>query len=706
MAKTVWGSTSKPISSRKLAEIIEAEPNIRGELYIGYPVLGTPDGAFPFDAVLLSPDHGVVMFDIVEGKDLGDYEQRQDDVFSKLQAKLLQYPALVNRRTLRPTLTSVTFAPAIPTKPDVSSDYPVTSSSDLPSFLSKITWTGGDSFPALASAIQSLSTIRKGRRKRVLKKVDSRGAKLQKLNDSIANLDVHQSAAVVETVEGVQRIRGLAGSGKTIVLALKVAYLHAQNPDWRIAVTFNTRSLKGQFQRLVNTFVIEATSEEPDWSLIEILHSWGSPTAPDGMYYQFTQRHGVTYYDLRSARGKFGEGKEFLGACAEALSSATRISQVYDAVLIDEAQDSPPEFLQLCYHSLKTPNRLVYAYDELQSLTNATLPPPEEIFGLDSSGKPLVTFKMAGPAEPRQDIILQVCYRNSRPVLATAHALGFGIYREGGLIATFDEAHLWRDVGYKVEEGALADDQFVSLVRTSETSPLFLENHSSIDDLIVFRSFADQKQQTDWLVAEIKANLREDELSADDVIVINPDPLTTRRAVSDARAALFEGGINSSLAGVTNSPDIFFENDVITFTGIFRAKGNEAGMIYIINAQDCFDAYIPSELTRVRSQLFTAVTRSKAWVRILGVGPRMDALIKEFEAVKQRSFALDFVYPNEAKRTELRTINRDRTKSEKTRLSRNVAGLEDMVNALDQGEVKIEDLPVSLRQRLQSLLGS
>jgi superfamily I DNA and RNA helicase len=45
-------------------------------------------------------------------------------------------------------------------------------------------------------------------------------------------------------------------------------------------------------------------------------------------------------------------------------------------------------------------------------------------------------------------------------------------------------------------------------------------------------------------------------------------------------------GINSSLAGVSSSPDVFFENDLVTFTGIFRAKGNEAAMIYIINAQE------------------------------------------------------------------------------------------------------------------------
>jgi superfamily I DNA and RNA helicase len=84
----------------------------------------------------------------------------------------------------------------------------------------------------LVSVIQAISTLRRGRKKRELHNENSRGAKIKALEDSIANLDSQQSAAVVETYEGVQRIRGLAGCGKTIVLALKVAYLHARHPDW------------------------------------------------------------------------------------------------------------------------------------------------------------------------------------------------------------------------------------------------------------------------------------------------------------------------------------------------------------------------------------------------------------------------------------------------------------------------------------------
>src|SRR5206468_3119927 len=121
--------------------------------------------------------------------------------------------------------------------------------------------------------LQSLSTIRKARTKRTVVQPDSRGARLQHLEDSIATLDMLQSKAVIETVDGVQRIRGLAGSGKTIVLALKAAYLHAQHHEWRIAVTFNTRSLKGQFRRLINNFFLEQTGEEPDWNNLRIVNA-------------------------------------------------------------------------------------------------------------------------------------------------------------------------------------------------------------------------------------------------------------------------------------------------------------------------------------------------------------------------------------------------------------------------------------------------
>ena len=108
---------------------------------------------------------------------------------------------------------------------------------------------------------------------------------------------------MVETYEGVQRIRGLAGCGKTIVLALKVAYLHARHRDWLIAVTFNTRSLKNQFENLITTFVLEQANEEPDWDKIKIMNAWGAPGGKQrsGIYFEFCRDHGVQYLDFGPA---------------------------------------------------------------------------------------------------------------------------------------------------------------------------------------------------------------------------------------------------------------------------------------------------------------------------------------------------------------------------------------------------------------------
>lgn len=708
MIDTIWGTTSKPIASKQLAEALKEIDGLDGTLYIGYPVIGTPEGAYPFDALLLSPTKGVVTFHLIEGKEVDDYASVLDENYNRLQAKLLNYSALTKKRQLAVRISTVAFAPVVNVdayEPD--EDHPLVGIDSVASVLGEIEWERPELYAALASTIQAISTIRRGRKRREVTKPNSRGARLKSVEDSIANLDSHQSAAVIETVDGVQRIRGLAGSGKTIVLALKVAYLHAQHPDWKIAVTFNTRSLKGQFERLINAFVTEQTNEEPDWDQIDIINAWGAPgdKQRDGIYHRFCALNGLNYLDFKAAENEFGPKKSFEGACEKALTESKNPKQVFDAILVDEAQDFSPSFLRLCYAFLKSPKRLVYAYDELQSLTKNSLPSPEDIFGKKSNGDPVVTFSAPAPGVPRQDIILEKCYRNSRPLLATAHALGFGIYREPqGLIQMFEQKELWRDVGYRVYRGVLEDGQYVSLERTEETSPKFLEVHSPIDDLIQFKTFDSEEEQTSWLVDQIKKNIQEDELDADDIIVINPDPLTTRRVVGKPRSRLLKEGINSCIAGVTNSADIFFESDSVTFTGIFRAKGNEGAMVYVINAQDCYSTFLPSELGTARNRLFTAITRSKAWVRVLGVGPAMSKLEEEFARVKEHDFRLEFVYPDEDQRKKLQIINRDMTATERKRLQKKLGEGASFVEALENGEIELEDLSPELVERLNKAL--
>ena len=147
--------------------------------------------------------------------------------------------------------------------------------------------------------------------------------------------------------------------------------------------------------------------------------------------------------------------------------------------------------------------------------------------------------------------------------------------------------------------------------------------------------------------------------------------------------------------------DDFFKDNAVVFTQIFRAKGNEASMVYIINAQECFDAF---DIAQKRNMLFTALTRSKGWVRVLGYGNNMDALLKEFNEVKRNGFQLKFKYPTASEREKLSIVNRDMTVQERKNLQRKSASIEDLIQGLMRGEIHKEDLSEETRARLKELL--
>lgn len=713
----VRGSTSKPVSTGLLVDALSDAPELEGELFTGFPILpAQPDVGFA-DALLVDRDRGVVIFDLVEDTELGDFQARQDELVRVLQSRLLQHPQLVKKRALIPAITAVTFAPgAAVDGVEVEEDYYLAGAGRLASTVTGLPIEIAQTtiFEQVLSAIETLSALGKGRAPRIVKDSDSRGARLVKLEGSIATLDKQQSEAVIQTVDGVQRIRGLAGSGKTIVLALKAAYLHALHPDWRIAVTYNTHSLHDQFVRLIRNFTIEQTGAEPDWTMLRVLNAWGSPgkTEKSGIYSLYCEAAGVPYYNFRSAGANAGSNANaFRWACNEALKdSGDREVNEFDAILVDEAQDQPPAFLRMCYFMVGDKRRLVYAYDELQSLDGRSLPTPDVIFGMDSNGQPRVAFDTTDASTGSRDIVLQKCYRNSRPVLVTAHALGFGIYREpptsrqSGLVQLFQSPGLWEDIGYAVVDGNLRPDEEVVLARTPESSPTFLEQHSPIPDLVHFQAFEDADEQNQWVVDEIVKNLGEDELRFDDIIVVNPNGLTARNNLPKLRARLLEAGVPNHMAGVDTSPAEFFARgrESVTFTGIHRAKGNEAGMVYVVNAHEGLDQI--ANQSAVRNRLFTAITRSKAWVRVLGFGPQMARLNSEFEEVKSKKFTLQFRYPSEAEREKLNLVHRELTVAQAKDISQQRKLARDLLAGLEDARAYAEDLDPDVRERLLRLL--
>jgi superfamily I DNA and RNA helicase len=126
-------------------------------------------------------------------------------------------------------------------------------------------------------------------------------------------------------------------------------------------------------------------------------------------------------------------------------------------------------------------------------------------------------------------------------------------------------------------------------------------------------------------------------------------------------------------------------------------------MVYVINGQDCN----PSDsfnLASIRNRLFTAISRSKAWVRVLGVGPEMEALSREYQRLWDHGFELRFRYPTEEERSRIRTVHRDMTGQEKKRLEERARGLKGLIEDLEVGRIQPEDLDEGLVQKLNELM--
>ena len=109
----IRGATDKPVASETLAELIERRSDWSGKLFIGFPVIAAADGPRRIDALFVSEERGLIVFDLIEGRDIGGFGARQDELANRLEAKLKPHPELTDRRDLRIPIHTVSFAPAL-----------------------------------------------------------------------------------------------------------------------------------------------------------------------------------------------------------------------------------------------------------------------------------------------------------------------------------------------------------------------------------------------------------------------------------------------------------------------------------------------------------------------------------------------------------------------------------------------------------------
>ena len=698
----VRGESRNRVAAEELARQLRSVV-VDGTLYLAYPVLATADERVEVDALLVSRDHGLVAFLLADESpaDQEAWEQafaNQDRLYAVVEGYLRRHEALRIGRQLALTPNTATVFPG-PVTPPGSPEGDYLAMADVPNLLPSLTPISPEIERGLQAAFQRVSTIKPAKKRERVEKPGSRGAVLKQIEREIANLDQWQKAAAIESPEGPQRVRGLAGSGKTVVLALKAAYWHSQNPDWRIALTFHTRALYQQVVDLTTRFTFAHSDDSPDTDQLQIIHSWGSARRP-GVYSIIAAAVGETPRDWAYARGKYGQDG-FQGVCQELLEVASHreVEPIFDAVLIDEAQDLPPEFFQLVYRFTREPKRIVWAYDEMQRLSESAMPDTDELFGVGPSGESLVSLENL-PDAPRRDIVLPVCYRNTPWALATGHALGLGIYRSDGLLQHPDEPSLWQDIGYEVVHGHLDLGSPVTLQRRRDSAPPYFEQLLTASDAVLVQSFADEQQQDAWVAEQILRNLQEDELDHDDILIVLPDTYRARSRGPRLTRELNRHGIKSHLVGVNTSLDMVFRPESIAIAHIFRAKGNEAPMVYAVDAQ--YAGYDFNAVTR-RNTLFTAITRSRAWVRIVGWGREMNKIADEVAALVNKDYKLDFKIPTREELQTLRHVYRVRSREDEESVRKATEGVSAFLEAIESGEVDFHDLPPAIRTRLTRL---
>ncbi|AEH47524.1 3'-5' exonuclease [Parageobacillus thermoglucosidasius] len=151
----------------------------------------------------------------------------------------------------------------------------------------------------------------------------------------IKAMDLHQENLAKQIGDKHRLIRGVAGSGKTLILASRAKLLAKEHPDWKILILCYNISLAQGIRQLINHML-----REPD-SLFDFDFTKHDGLA-DTAYGQIIVRnfHEWLKHDLKIT-------EQQIPYILEKLEKGEAILPTYDAILVDEGQDFSSDWLAL-----------------------------------------------------------------------------------------------------------------------------------------------------------------------------------------------------------------------------------------------------------------------------------------------------------------------------------------------------------------------
>ncbi|MFC4075828.1 DEAD/DEAH box helicase [Salinithrix halophila] len=283
--------------------------------------------------------------------------------------------------------------------------------------------------------------------------------------DDLETMDLHQERLAKQIGDGHRLIRGVAGSGKTLILASRACLLAKENPGWRILVLCFNISLARWIHHM-----IDRKLNEP-----EILPNFNGGDEKEHRKEEAPNIEVRHFHDWLSRDLGLSEGK--IPAFLENPDQFSKKPTRYDAILIDEGQDFEPEWYTLASRMLNPETgSLLIVEDRAQSIYRRRRSYRQDT-GLDFRGR---------------SRILSVNYRNTAPIIRFA----WDFYR----------AHVSVEEKGKSSEG---DVEIIVPQSTARTGP----------DPVV-RRFRSSSEEMAFVAESIHRLRRQDGVSLSEIMIL------------------------------------------------------------------------------------------------------------------------------------------------------------------------------------------
>jgi len=269
------------INANLLVEKLKEKNLADCNLYYNFPFYRgeTIDDLVSAHLLFISKEFGVIFFRCLNSQE--DYshieKKKLNDLDSHIFAKINKREEFrLDRRNLK-----IKVSPYVFINHSKTSQNDIISLEDIDRIIeeNRASILTEDEFSILTATIEGTLNLKKKSDRAInpLEESLTKGKILSLIQNKEATFDIEQKRAALNIIDSPQRIRGLAGSGKTVILAMKAALFHLQNPEADILYTYFTKALFGQVKYLIEKFYRDfSDNQEPNWDKINILHGWGA----------------------------------------------------------------------------------------------------------------------------------------------------------------------------------------------------------------------------------------------------------------------------------------------------------------------------------------------------------------------------------------------------------------------------------------------